>query len=517
MNITLPTPHLLNTILAATPIGMVLYLMIRRRWGGSEAGLAGWATAVFLSLLIFGANLPLLLVASGKAILLALFVLLIIWFALLLYHTVDEAGVIVAIGQQMPQLAHDQPAQALLIAWIFAAFLQGATGFGVPAAVVAPLLVGMGFSPNIAVVIALLGHAWAVTFGSLGSSFASLIAATGLPGEVLAGPAAMMLGICCLCCGLGVLWLVGGKTAVRQRGLFMIVIALIMGSTQWVVAQWGFYTLGAIGSGLAGLMAAIAYFTTLGRSSNVQFNLRPLMQAFFPYLIVTIVIILGQTVLEEALGKVVIAPTFPAVATRYGWETAAGTGRSINVFGHGGSLLLYGSLIVFAWYKWRGPLSTAPAPRYSGQTIWRKTLKGWGKPTIGMFSLVAMALTMEHAGMTQLLAEALSQTGQLFPLLSPFIGGLGAFVTGSNTNSNVVFGHLQQQTAVTLSLSAPLILAAQTAGGAIGGLFAPAKVLVGVSTVAGAQDGEVLKAATAYGVAILAVVGVITWLATWVG
>ena len=514
MDITLPTPVFLNTILAAAPILVVLYLMIQRHWGGSQAGLAGWLTAVLISLIIFGANLPLLLVASGKAVLLALFVLLIIWFALLLYNTVNEAGVITAIGQQMPQLAHDQPAQALLIAWIFASFLQGATGFGVPAAVVAPLLVGMGFTPNVAVVIALLGHAWAVTYGSLGSSFLSLMAATGLPGEVLASPVAIMLGLCCLCCGLGVLWLVGGGTAVRQRGLFMVIMALIMGSAQWVVAQFGFYTLASIGGGLAGLIAAIAYFTTLGRVPGAKFDLRPLLLAFFPYAIVTIIIILGQTVLKDALGKVIINPTFPAVATRYGWQTAAGTGRSINVFGHGGSLLLYGSLIVFAWYKWRGPLGTATAPSYSGQTIWRKTLKGWSKPTIGMFSLVAMALTMEHAGMTQLLAEALSQTGRLFPLLSPFIGGLGAFVTGSNTNSNVVFGQLQQQTAVALSLSVPLILAAQTSGGAIGALFAPAKVLVGVSTVAGAEDGDVLKAATTYGVAILLIVGAITWLTT---
>ena len=81
-----------------------------------------------------------------------------------------------------------------------------------------------------------------------------------------------------------------------------------------------------------------------------------------------------------------------------------------------------------------------------------------------------MALTMQHAGMTQLLAEALSAgTGALFPLISPFIGALGAFMTGSNTNSNVVFGQLQQQTAVALNLSVPWILAAQTAGGAIGG------------------------------------------------
>ena len=88
--------------------------------------------------------------------------------ALLLYHTVNDAGAIRAIGQEMPGIAQGRAAQALLLSWILGSFLQGATGFGVPAAVVAPLLMGVGFAASPAVVIALLGHAWAVTFGSLG-------------------------------------------------------------------------------------------------------------------------------------------------------------------------------------------------------------------------------------------------------------------------------------------------------------------------------------------------------------
>ncbi len=197
----------IKVVLAAAPLFFILYLMIGRSWGGSQAGPVGWLTAVSLSLLFFGTNITLLAVAVGRSLLLALFVLYIIWMALLLYHVVDGAGAITAIGQQMPSIAQDKPTQALLLAWIFGAFLQGATGFGVPAAIVAPLLMGLGFAAETAVVMALLGHAWAVTFGSLGSSFLSLMAATGLPGEMLADQSALFLTICCLGCGLGVLWL----------------------------------------------------------------------------------------------------------------------------------------------------------------------------------------------------------------------------------------------------------------------------------------------------------------------
>jgi len=501
---TLPTSFF-YVLLALSPILMVLYLMVGRNWGGSKAGPVGWLTAVFISLIFFGTNGQLLLVAIGKSLLLALFVLYLIWMALLFYHTVNEAGTIAAIGQEMPRMAHDKPAQALLLAWIFGAFLQGATGFGVPAAVVAPLLVGLGFEASIAVVVALLGHAWAVTFGSLGSSYLSLMAATGLSGEVLATPTAVLLGVAALGCGTAVLWLTDGKTAVRQRGLFMLFIGLLMGSVQWALAVAGLWTLAAFGAGLAGLIVAISYFSWESRGES-SFDGRKLAIAFIPYVILVVVILLGQLVFKEPLNRLQLTVAFPAVTTGFGWETAVSNGRRISIFGHAGALLLYTSLITFAWYKLKGTV------HYSGKTIARKTLKGSIKPTIGIVTLVAMALTMQHAGMTQLLAETLSKTAVLFPFLAPFIGALGAFMTGSNTNSNVVFGGLQAETAVALGLSLTWILAAQTAGGAIGSAFAPAKVIVGSSTVEGAEDGKVLKLTAVYGLAIIAVIGLIVWL-----
>lgn len=503
---SLPTFNLWNVLLAALPIAVVLYLMVGRHWGGSKAGPAGWLTAVLVSVLFYGAGAKLLLVAWGKAIFLSLFVLYIIWMALLFYHTVNEAGVITAIGKELPGLAKDKPAQALLLAWIFGSFLQGATGFGVPAAVVAPLIVGLGFAPTTAVVMALVGHAWAVTYGSLGSSFLSLMAATGLPGEVLSAPVSLLLAVAGLGCGLVVLWLSGGRTAVRQRGLFLLVITVLMGGVQAFIAELGLYTLASFGAGLAGLIVAIVYFSRSAGSTH--FNAKKLLQAFLPYFVLIVVIVLGQLVLKEWLNSIKIAPLFPAVETRFGWATSAEKGRSISLFGHAGALLIYTSLVTYLWYRRQGVLPEAKSKVYDGRLILQKTLKGSIKPTIGIYALVAMALTMQHAGMTQMLAETLStNTGVIFPFLSPFLGALGAFMTGSNTNSNVVFGQLQQQTAVALNLSVPLILAAQTAGGAIGSLFAPAKVIVGASTVPGADDGEVLKQATIAGLVIIAAIG----------
>ncbi len=110
--------------------------------------------------------------------------------------------------------------------------------------------------------------------------------------------------------------------------------------------------------------------------------------------------------------------------------------------------------------------------------------------------MVGVAAVMTTSGMTNLLARGLSQSisTALYPAMAPFIGVLGAFLTGSNNNSNVLFGVLQMETARMMGLNVPLILAAQTAGGSLGSVMSPAKVIVGCSTVGLSQkEGLVMR------------------------
>jgi lactate permease len=247
------------------------------------------------------------------------------------------------------------------------------------------------------------------------------------------------------------------------------------------------------------------------QQSNPKFANKSLIIALFPYLLLTIIIIVGQLILERPLSIFTINPVFPEVETSFGWLTEAGPGRSISILGHAGALLLYTSILSYLWFRSRGTLVDNDNYRFGRIAI--TTARGSVRSTIGIVTLVAMAVTMQHAGMTQILAQILSRgTGPIFPVLSPFIGALGAFMTGSNTNSNVVFGQLQLETAISLGLSVALILASQTTGGAIGSLFAPAKVVVGSSTVAGASEGKVLKKATIYGLLMLFALGVVSLL-----
>ena len=124
-------------------------------------------------------------------------------------------------------------------------------------------------------------------------------------------------------------------------------------------------------------------------------------------------------------------------------------------------------------------------------------------------------MIMTRCGMTNTLATGLSRAvGRAFPLASPFIGLLGAFMTGSNTNSNVVFATLQKSTAELIGITVTVILGAQTTGGSLGSMLAPAKVIVGCSTAGlEGREGEVMRTTVPYGLLIAAVIGLCAWLA----
>jgi lactate permease len=501
----------MDWLLASLPILIVLVLMLRFRWGGAKAGMVGWIVALLLAVFCFGAGWQVLALAQLKGLLLALFVLYITWAALFFYRVTDEAGALSAIGAGLPRLTPDRGLQALLLGWIFGAFLQGVSGFGVPVAIIAPLLVGLGFPPVAAVVIASVGHSWAVTFGSLGSSFYALIAATGRSGEELAPWSAAMLGLACLGCGAGTLWAAGGRRALRKGLLPLLVIGSAMAVSQFLAVVNGLWTIGGMVGGLVGLAVGVVWarvghgsagFTDRASEPSSPVHGMPLGWALFPYALLIVIVLAAQliTPVRDFLGQVVIRIQFPTLVTARGWVTQAGAGRTINVFGHAGALLIYAAVITYVVFHQRGYYSPGTLRRI-GRTVVQKSALS----SLGIVAMVGMAVTMEHAGMTHLLADGVARVaGPAFPIVAPFIGVLGAFMTGSNTNSNVVFGDLQQRAATLVGVSPLIILAAQTAGGAVGSMFAPAKVIVGCSTVdLGGQEGPVLRTTMRYGVIIV--------------
>jgi len=516
--------------LAAAPIALVLLLLVVFRWSGARAGAAGWAASLLIGALVFRGG-PLLLATSQlEGLLLTLFVLYIIWMALLLYRVVERAGAIAVIGRGIVRLTGDRLLQLLILGWVFSAFLQGVAGFGVPIAVVAPLLIGLGFEPVIAVAAVAIGHSWSVTFGDIAASFNALIASSGLSGAVLAPWSALLLGVACLGCGLAVAHLLGRWSALARSVPAVLLVGGAMAGTQALLAMNGLWNLAGFVAGLVGLLAAalvtrLPLYRAKGATHpagtphpNGALHLQgathlPLWLAVLPYLILIVLVSLAELwpPLHSLLNHVQITARLPEVSTGLGWLTPARAAKSTSLFGHGGALLAYSALLTLLIYRAAGLLR-----RSDLRPIVAGTVRGAIPSSLGIAWMVGMATIMERCGMTVTLARGLSSTvGRLFPVMSPFVGLLGAFMTGSNTNSNVLFAPLQKSTAELLGLLLTPILAAQTTGGALGSMIAPAKVIVGCCTAGlQGQEGRVLRRTLPYALLLAALAGLIAWAGT---
>jgi lactate permease len=447
-----------------------------------------------LAVTAFGAGLPLIAVSQAKALFLTLDVLYIVWGALLFYGVCEEAGIVQAIGSGFIRAIPWKNLRALTLAWAFASFLQGAGGFGVPVVITAPLLLETGFSPLQAVLLPSIGHAWAVTFGSLGTSFQALMTASSLPAEALAGPSAILLGGVCMLSGLMI-----GILASERREFFRIlpvtiVIGLVMAGVQYLLAVSGFWQIGSLGGGLAGLGAIFAMVWLIRRrqlSTSPPVD-RKFLWGLAGYGLLLAVILCAQWIppLRDVLQTVQWRAAFPQTSTSLGFATAAESGKAIAPLGHPGALLVYASLGVALLFARLGFLQ-----RSSPRTILGNTIRRAVPVSIGIFLMVGISTIYSQSGMMARLAEGVGATvGGAFPAVAPWLAGLGAFLTGSNTNSNLLLAPLQQRMARALGLPEKTLLAAQTAGGAVGSVISPAKVGLGSNGFRGSPgEGEVIR------------------------
>jgi lactate permease len=508
---------MLTFVLAFVPILLILVLMLGLRWGAVQASLAGYLAALIIGVFYFGSGLKLLEFAHIKALLSSLDVLLIIWAAFLFYRVTDEAGAVTIIGEALPHLTADRGMQALVIGWGFASFLQGVGGFGVPVAVVAPILVGLGFSPIAAIIVPSVGSGWAVTFGSLGSAFQALLSTTGYSSSDLALPSALFLGVAALVTGLLVLHCTVGWRGMLRLVPVAIVLGFVMGIVQLAVAVSGPWNTAAFIGGLAGILVSffLARFYRGEQAQNGQLDGKALGVALSGYgvLIAMTVIVLLIPAVKRLLGGVVIQVPIPELETSLGYINKAAGTKPISLLNHAGAVLFYAALVAYLIYRIAGRYSKGAF----GKVI-KGTVKRVWSPSLSIILMLCMATVMEFSGMTEALARGLANiAGSFFPIVAPWIGAVGAFMTGSNTNSNVVFAMLQLRTAELLGISTVIILAGQTAGAGLASVVAPAKIVVGTSTadLAG-REGEVMRKMLPYIVVLVLLISLVTALGTWI-
>lgn len=481
--------------LAALPILTILVLMVWLRWSAARAGSTGLLLALAIAWLCFGYGsrvLPELGAgiatagALGEALFLALTILWIIFPALCIHELQSRTGAIDVLREAMARLSDDPRIVALLVAWFFVLFIEGAAGFGTSVALAAPFLVSAGFGRVEAVSIALIGHAVGVSFGAVGTPILPQIAVTPFTGIELAAATANYHVLLGWMMPLLVMVLVGHAMP-GGRALSPVHLAWAIGAAAaflipfYLIAVFIGPELPTLGGALLGALAFVGVLLAVRRgqqASGVQ-SAGPgmaLLRSAAPYLVLVLLVLLTRLI-------PIVRETLQDLTLAWRFEPFSG---SMAVLYHPGTLLLASFVLGALLQRVAIPDILSAA---------RQVLKRLLPVTLALVAMLSLSRVMVHAGMIDTLAlTAADATGRYWPLFAPFVGVLGTFVTGSATASNILFSDFQQATAERLGMPALPLLGAQGFGSAVGNIICPHNIVAASATVSlVGQEGEVLR------------------------
>ncbi|MDD5703300.1 MAG: L-lactate permease [Dehalococcoidales bacterium] len=531
--------NLLLWLSALLPLLAILVLLVGLRWKAASAAPVGYIFAVVVAYFLFKAPAQNIALQTVKGLWDAIFILYVIIPALLLYQISKKAGAFESLRIGIEAYTPNNLLHVLGFGWVFASFLQGITGFGAPVAVTAPLLVAIGVKPLWAVVVSLIGHAWAGTFGTLAVAWEGLGLVTSMddPGQT-ALIAAFMLFIANLLAGFFISWLYGKWRGIREALPAVLIISAVHGIGQMVLAPLiptlANFVPGTLAVGVMLGLARSPWYRNISRVTESQImeegeqesqgteqeketrNERhmPMLVALAPYmvLIVIIIIVLLIPPIRNVVESIEVGLPFPQLETGLGVVTDQTDAYSaFSPLTHPGTFLLASAFVAYLLFRSRGHLESE-----NKDNTLVSTIKSSIPSAMALFALIPLATVMEGSGQILELALGIASvaSGPVYAFLAPFIGSIGAFMTSSNLSSNILFGALQESTALALGIATSVTLAAQTAGAAMSISIAPGNVLLSIGSVnLPGKSGEVIRRTIIYVLIGVTLAGIISLLA----
>lgn len=521
----------ISALVAALPIFSLLYVLAWRRKPAWIAALSGVVTAALVALIGYRMPAGIMLAATAYGAAFGLFPIgWVVFCAILLYNITVESGQFHVVRDSVASLTNDRRLQALLIAFAFGAFVEGAAGFGTPVAVSSAMLAGLGFPPFYAASICLLANTAPVAFGSIGIPVVTLAGVTGLPvGRLSAGVGRICAPISLIIPGY-LIAVMGG-----WRGLKGVLPAVALCGASFACVQLLVSNL--IGPQLTDLLSAIAAIVSVGAfvavwkpkdrfelEGNVTLTASPrshsrreLFRAWGPYLLLVLCVLLwGWAPIQRRLNSLNIAFNWPGLhnvvqrvppavpaAVPYGapftlnWLSASGTACLVAAVLS--TLLLRMSLGQF------------------GRVVW-KTARQLALSELTIAAVLALAFLMNYSGATATLGLAFAATGAAFPFFSALLGSLGVFLTGSDTSANALFGNLQVVTAGRLGLNPVLMAASNSSGGVMGKMISLQSIAVAAAATGmpPEEESKLFRFTLRHSIALASLVGIVTTLYAYV-
>jgi lactate permease len=535
-------------LLSFLPILVVALFLVILRWPASRAMPLAYITAAGLALWMWELPFDRVAAASVKGLIVAATLLYIIFGAILLLNTLQHSGALRVIRQGFTDISPDRRVQVIIIAWLFGSFIEGASGFGTPAAVAVPLLVGLGFPAMAAVVAGMTIQSTPVSFGAMGTPILVGVN-TGLSGDDSVYQFIQQAGITGAtieAVGRPFLMQIGYKVAILHAiaGTFipLIVVCLmtryfganrsfVEGLRIWKFALFSAFAmtipyflvarlLGPEFPSILGPMVGLAIVITAvrkgwfipdksevwefpdrkdwepewtgiieikdvaGRSGSMS-----MLSAWSPYLLIALLLVMTRI---PALGLAGLLRSWTLEWSNI-FSTSIGSGP-VQILYLPGTIFIVVSVITFFLHR-MSTAAYAEATRESCKTMLKASL-----PLLFTVPMVQVFLNTDGglAGfpkMPNALAEGVAVTvGSAWPLFAPLIGGFGAFVAGSNTVSNMTFSLFQFGVGQRIGVDPAWIVALQAVGGAAGNIICVHNV-VAASAVVGllGKEGLVIR------------------------
>ncbi|QVQ54244.1 L-lactate permease [Spiractinospora alimapuensis] len=541
------------SLFALLPILVVGVLLVGLRWPAKYAMPLGYLVAVLVAAFVWRVEWLAVVASTLEGLIIAAGLLYIIFGALLLLATLTRSGAIQTIRSGFTTISTDRRVQAIIIGWLFGSFIEGASGFGTPAAVVAPLMFALGFPAMAAVMVGLVIQSTPVSFGAVGTpvlvgvgdglgsgtsevaarasalnlDYAGYISQIGLEVVLLHAVAGTLvpLFMCCLLCGF----------YGRKPGL----AGFADGLKVWPFALFAAFAM-TIPSVLWNYFLAVEFTSLLGGATGLLIvvfaarrgfllpketwdfppkerwldrwtgKLAPgdgedatkasdigQVRAWMPYVFVVGLILLTRLIEPVQEWAQSITVGFGEAMT-IGGESIFGTGiaASVEPFYSPGGLFLIAVLMTFGLFAMRPRAMVESFSLAGRQLAGAAVALLFAVPMVRVFINSGTEFSASDlASMPLTLAEgAATVMGAQWPLLAPWIGALGAFAAGSNTVSNLMFSLFQFSTAEQIGVSPENIVAAQAVGGAAGNMIAVHNV-VAASAVVGlaGREGDLIR------------------------
>ncbi len=482
-----------SALVAALPVILIFWLLIKKM-KGYQASLITVLFSIVIAVAVYGMPLKLAFLSGLHGALYGLFpICWIILSAVFLFNLTIKAGQFEIIKNFMASVTPDRRLQALLIAFSFGAFLEGAAGFGAPVAISAAMLVGLGFNPLYAAGICLIANTAPVAFGSVGTPIIMAGRVSEIPEMAISQMVGRTLPILSIVLPFYLVVLMSGFKKSLEVLPAIVVSGLSFAFFQWFASNYLGPMLPDVMAGIASifcLMVLLKFWkpTSIWRfaeepeqtlDATVKYSAGQVLKAWSPFIIMTIVIVAwGLQPVKDSLNHMGMLrfdiPGLNQAILKNDGSPLVIRPFEFNYLSAPGTAVLLATLI---------SIPLVGLTYRQGIEIFWMTLKQLRFPILTVAAVVGFAFIANYSAMSITMALALASTGALFPFFSPILGWLGVFLTGSDTSSNALFCKLQATSADALGIDPVITVSANASGGVTGKMISPQSIAIGAAAV----------------------------------